>query len=117
VEVKLHALLNSTLDRGSNFDQFHFGELVTRYPLIEQEAGWAPEPVRTWWRTEKPLPLPGAELRPSVSKSFTSLTKISRLIMAINDEYTRITKMLVKAVDPTRWSETSSNMIPDLHRD
>jgi hypothetical protein len=39
---KAAAFLASTLNKRSNFNQFHFNELVSKYPLIE-EGGWNPE--------------------------------------------------------------------------
>jgi hypothetical protein len=52
VEVQLHSFLTSALDGGeclaSRLDRF------TPIPN-QQEAGWAPEPVATFWRREKSL--------------------------------------------------------------
>jgi len=54
--------------------------------LPEQEAGWAPEPVCTWWRREKSLTLlkrTNPVVQPAVSHCSDARTQfISRILTA-----------------------------------
>jgi hypothetical protein len=78
--VYLHSFLTSTFNDSewstSWAGSFTLGERTPPPPfLIDQEAGRAPEPVRTSWRRENPLPLPGLETHVSLNHKPTALSK------------------------------------------
>jgi len=43
---------------------------------VEDEAGWAPEPVRMWWRQKFPTPAGNQTPKPWFSSSSLSLYKL-----------------------------------------
>jgi hypothetical protein len=85
--------------------------LYTPVP-IAYEAGWAPEPVWTLWRTENIFPLPGTELRMSspspYQMSYPGLVCVFDLIFAVR----KIPLCLISTVYITAPSVAETTQCP-----
>jgi hypothetical protein len=77
VEVPLHAFLTSV----SDVPEWSFHAPAALLPVsIGQEAGWAPQPIRTWWQREE-LPYLWALHADTVENSILKYLKVMHVFM------------------------------------